>query len=223
MCGAAMNTRILIVEDHALLAQSLQFALEDDGYEVEVAADISPEAVVKAADRFRPAIVLLDLDLGDEGSSLPIIPPLRDIGACVVMVTGEENRARLGECVNAGAMGIVPKSAPFGDLVSAVREAAELRSLLPKPDRDALLAEMRRQHAEAEKRLAAFSRLTMREKEVLAGLCDGKSAETMATEAFVSLATIRSQIRTLLQKLGVNSQIGAVAMARRAGWELDRD
>lgn len=214
-----MSARILIVEDHDLLAQSLRIALQADGFTVERAAELTQEGILDAAERMRPSVVLLDLDLGARmGSALPLITPLRDLGACVVMVTGAENRARLGECIEAGALGIVPKSASFEDLLGAIRDASELRTLLSKSQRDELLAEMRRQHAEEEERSTSFARLTAREQEVLAGLCDGKSAETIAAEGFVSVATVRTQIRTLLLKLGVKSQIAAVAMARQAGW-----
>lgn len=214
-----MSARILIVEDHELLAQSLRIALQADGFDVERATELTAEGILDAAERTRPSVVLLDLDLGVRaGSSLPLIAPLRELGASVVMVTAAENRAHLGECIAAGALGIVPKSAAFEDLLGAIRDACELRALLSKSERDELLAEMHRQHAEEEERSKHFSRLTAREQEVLAALCDGKSAETIATEGFVSLPTVRSQIRTLLLKLGVNSQIAAVAMARRTGW-----
>jgi DNA-binding NarL/FixJ family response regulator len=48
---------------------------------------------------------------------------------------------------------------------------------------------------------------------------DGASAEEIAKSSFVSLATVRSQIRSILEKLGVHSQVAAVAMAHRAHWE----
>lgn len=214
-----MSASILIVEDHDLLAQSLKLALRGDGFEVELAQDLSTEGVLKSADRMRPSVVLLDLDLGTHvGSSLPLIPPLRALGASVVMVTAAESRARLGECIAAGALGIVPKSAGFNDLLGAVRDACAMRSLLSKAERDNLLEEMHRQHAADQERDSHFERLTMREREVLVALCEGKSADMIASEAFVSVATVRTQIRALLQKLGVKSQIAAVAMARRAGW-----
>lgn len=217
-----MSVRILIVEQHELLAQSLELALRADGFEADAASDVSAPAVLKLADEVRPRVVLLELELGRDGeSSLPLIKPLRELGASVVMMTGQHDHARLGECVEAGALGIVAKSSPFHHLVAAVKEASELRDLLSPAERDELLAEMRRQHTEMEDRRKPFAHLTARERQVLAGLCDGKSAETIAGEAFVSLATVRSQIRTLLQKLGVHSQIGAVAAARRAGWEPD--
>ena len=50
---------------------------------------------------------------------------------------------------------------------------------------------------------------------------EGHCAEEIANAAFVSISTVRSQIKAILQKLGVNSQLAAVALARRAGWSLD--
>jgi DNA-binding NarL/FixJ family response regulator len=70
-------------------------------------------------------------------------------------------------------------------------------------------------------RLQLFTTLTDREEVVLAELLEGHCAEEIAKAAFVSISTIRSQIKSILQKLGVNSQLAAVALARRAGWSLD--
>ena len=70
-------------------------------------------------------------------------------------------------------------------------------------------------------RLQLFDILTEREQVVLAELMEGHCAEEIANAAFVSISTVRSQIKAILHKLGVNSQLAAVAMARRAGWSLD--
>ena len=50
-------------------------------------------------------------------------------------------------------------------------------------------------------------------------IMDGSSAQSIAQDSFVSMATVRTQIRSILQKLGVNSQLAAAAMARSAGWQ----
>ena len=52
----------------------------------------------------------------------------------------------------------------------------------------------------------------------MAALMDGCSAEQIADESFVSIATVRSQIRSILEKLDVRSQLAAVALAHRAQW-----
>jgi DNA-binding NarL/FixJ family response regulator len=76
--------------------------------------------------------------------------------------------------------------------------------------------------AQTESALAPFRRLTPREEEVLAALVDGEPAVAIAGRATVSEATVRSHIRSVLTKLGVGSQLQAVAKARHAGWSRDR-
>ena len=217
-----MNASVLIVEDHELLAQSLVFALRAEGLEVTSIKPTTTAEVLTQAEDVRPTVVLLDLDLGGAiGTSLPLIAPLERLGAQVMMVTGVTDRVRLAECLEAGAIGLLDKSTPFEQLVTSVREVAELGSLISPEQRHDLLAELRRQRALDRQRREPFERLTSREQQVLAGLMDGKSAEKVAEDAFVSLATVRSQIRAILLKLDVNSQLAAVALARRNGWTID--
>jgi DNA-binding NarL/FixJ family response regulator len=91
--------------------------------------------------------------------------------------------------------------------------------LLDRHQRQELLAALRQQRAADRERLEVFERLTPREAKVLAALMDGKSAEQIATETYVSITTVRTHIRSTLSKLAVNSQLAAVALARRAGWQ----
>ena len=206
---------VLIVEDHGLLADSLRYALQAEGLQAEAVIPTSADEVLTAAEELAPTVVLLDLELGGQiGASVPLIAPLQRLGAQVVMVTGITDRARLAECLEAGATGLINKAAPFDELVQAVAEVAELGTLIPRHQRDELLSELRQQRVEQQRRMEPFERLTPREREVLRALMEGKSAETIAREAFVSLATVRSQIRSVLMKLGVNSQLAAVALVR---------
>ncbi|MGH9104728.1 MAG: response regulator transcription factor [Acidimicrobiales bacterium] len=64
----------------------------------------------------------------------------------------------------------------------------------------------------------ALEQLTPRERHVLMALMRGATAREISKEAFVSLPTVRSQIRSILAKLGVSSQLGAVVLAYRNGW-----
>jgi DNA-binding NarL/FixJ family response regulator len=216
----AMSRRVLVVDDHALLVQTLLAALAIEGHEAVAVSSLDPATVLDEAERFAPDLVLLDLDLGaDAGSGLALVVPLRALGSLVVMMTGEQDPRRLAECVEAGAEGIVPKSGSFDELLAGIDAAFEGR-LLPANRRQELVRELARWRAADRDRLAPFERLTQREREVLASLMGGQSAERIAADAVVSLATVRSQIRAILAKLGVNSQLSAVALARRAGWDL---
>lgn len=210
---------LLIVDDHELLAESLAWALRAEGFEVAVVPPTSAEAVLEAAAKHEPQVALLDLDLGRPmGSSLPLIAPLRSSGVLVVVVTGVSDRVRLAECLEAGAAGLLHKAASFDYLVEAVLEVLELGTLITAHRRSDMLSELRAQRAQRRRVLEPFMRLTPREQEVLRALLEGNAAETIARTSYVSLATVRSQIRAVLQKLGVNSQLAAVAKARASGW-----
>jgi two-component system, NarL family, nitrate/nitrite response regulator NarL len=163
-------------------------------------------------------VVLLDLDLGPLGSGLDLVGPLVEAGAVVVMLTGVTDRAQLAACVEAGAAGLLAKTIPFDDLIEAVATVANRGTLLDQAGRDELLADLRAKRAADRRRLAAFEALTARERAVLAQLVEGRSAEAVAAASFVSVATVRSQIQAILRKLGVNSQLAAVALARDAGF-----
>jgi DNA-binding NarL/FixJ family response regulator len=63
-----------------------------------------------------------------------------------------------------------------------------------------------------------FDRLTRREEEVLSSLMRGAKAREICAQSFVSMPTVRSQIRSILTKLGVTSQLAAVALAYQNGW-----
>ena len=134
------------------------------------------------------------------------------------MLTGSTDHVELAECVEQGAVGVLNKAMSFTDLVAAVKEVVSSGSLLSAHQREELLGVLRRSRREEEERLAPFAALTPREREVLDCLMEGMPAETIAKTSFVSVATVRSQIRSILSKLGVNSQLAAVAMARSAGW-----
>jgi DNA-binding NarL/FixJ family response regulator len=210
---------VLIVEDHELLAQALQVALEAEGLRVEV-APFSPDVdVLDAAARVQPSVVLLDLDLGPgRETGEAFVPGLVSLGAAVVVVTGSSDDLRLGTTLELGASGVLPKSTPFPELLDAVLSAAAGRPVMSDAARQDLLARARRTRREVRDRLAPFGRLTPRESEVLGLLMQGCNAESIAAHFVVSEATVRSQIRGVLTKLDVGSQLAAVAEAFRVGW-----
>lgn len=212
---------VMIVEDHELMAQGLSLSLRAEGFTVEVVRPPTADAVLETAARLRPALVLLDLDLGEGTTGLPLIAPLREGGARVVMLTGVTDPVRLAECVEAGAVGLAGKTDSFDTVLDKVLRVLGGESVLSSAERDTLLDELRRVRVDRRERLEPFERLTRREREVLAALMEGRSASWIAEASFVSVATIRSQINSVLQKLGVSSQLAATALARKAGWTPD--
>lgn len=211
--------RILIVDDHELLAESLRLALSAEGYDVTVPA-VAPSAVHDAATAAPPDVVLLDLDLGDAGGDGAMhVEGLAIGGARVIVVSGTPDRLRIAACLESGAWGYVSKAAPLDELLAAVRTAAAGGAVISDAQRQDLLQELRQARAQRRQELAPFGDLTGRERFIFAQVIDGRSANEIASSAFVSEATVRTQIRAVLSKLGVNSQLAAVAAARRVGWD----
>ena len=71
--------------------------------------------------------------------------------------------------------------------------------------------------------LKQFEQLSPREQEVLLAMMRGRMARDICKQYYVSLATVRSQIHSILSKLGVSSQLAAVALAYQSGWPEDKD
>jgi two-component system, NarL family, nitrate/nitrite response regulator NarL len=217
--SARASPRLLLVEDHALLAEALSLAMRLDGFDVHVVnpEDLGADAVLDAARELEPEVVLLDLHLGGAGLSIGLVPPLVGLGARVLMLTASSDEVLLARCIEAGADGVFFKGHPFEELTAFVTDAASGRAVIGQEAREHLLAVL--DDAERSRALPdGLDRLTARESAVLAALVEGKTAEEIASEQFVALSTVRSHIRSILMKLGVNSQLAAVAMARRANW-----
>lgn len=212
--------RLIMIEDHELLAQSLEATLRAEGIDVVHVWSEDRDDLLERAVEAAPGLTLLDYDLGPKvGKAAGLIEPLRDAGMDVVMLTGETDRLALAACVREGAVGVINKSVSFDELVDRIQVALDGREFMTRHEREELLSTLRVHEAQREQELKAFRELTARESEVLAALMDGKAADTIAEESVVSVATIRTQIRSILAKLGVNSQLQAVARARQARWE----
>lgn len=200
-----------------MVAQALAFTLSERGIGVRVSDGRVAGEVLEAAASFSPDVVLLDLYL-DGAESLPLIAPLAALGAKVVMVTGSTNQRIHGDCLDAGATAVIEKTADLGRLVAAVVDAEAGTAVMRPAEKEELVRHARRHRREHDEVAERFATLTSRERQVLAALVEGRQAEQIAEREFVSLATVRTHIRTLLKKLGVSSQLAAVALATRSGW-----
>lgn len=209
-----------VVDDHRFLAQTLAIALQDALYDA-VLVDPADD-VARRIGQWQAVVVLLDLSLGDAGEGDGLIPVLVGQGHAVVVLTAETDEARWGRCLLAGALGVVSKSAPLDVVVGSVGRAARGEPVTTDPERTRWLraADQHRSRTDAE--LAPFRRLTRREEEVLAAMVEGEPATAIAERVTVSEATVRSHIKSVLNKLGVGTQLQAVARARRAGWVESR-
>jgi two-component system nitrate/nitrite response regulator NarL len=217
-----VENRIAIVEDHQLFAESLDLALVAEGYDV-CRVDVPPMASaagVLVADvvKQRPRVVLLDLDLGRFGDGVRLVEPLARSGADVVVVTGSTDLARWGEAVRAGARKVLAKSQPLRDILATVRRIAAGLPVLDREEREELLSAWNQHRFASQGVRERLDLLTVREGEVLGHLMKGRPVREIAGISVVSEATVRTQVKSILAKLGVSSQLAAAGMAHEIGW-----
>jgi two-component system nitrate/nitrite response regulator NarL len=214
--------RVLIVEDHQLFAEAIDLALTVEGYDVrrvDVPADpASPGALVSSIIKQRPRVVLLDLDLGRFGDGVRLIEPIARAGSNVIVVTGSTDRARWGDAVRAGARKVLSKSQPLRDILATVRRIVAGLPVMDRAEREELVSEWSRFRFEFQGVRERLDLLTVREREVLGHLMKGRAVREIAGMGVVSEATVRTQVKSILAKLEVSSQLAAVGMAHEIGW-----
>jgi DNA-binding NarL/FixJ family response regulator len=214
---------VAVVDDHMMLAETLVDVLERYGVEARAIEATSREAILDDLKSNLPDVAIFDLHLGDDvGRSTEFIPEVVEMGVPVLVVTADAGSLVVAECLEAGAAGVLYKGMPAGAVLEGVSKAAAGNSMVSEAERQDLIASLREDRRRRRRRLASFDDLTVREAEVLVMICDGLSAAEIADESYVSVATVRSQIRSILMKLGVRSQLAAAAKARQSGWLADQ-
>ena len=211
---------VLVVDDHELFSTVLVMALRSCGVNAEQISICSVQAILAATNGHPVGLVVLDFNLGRDSSRQwqdvrDVLDGLRDApGWKVLMVSGSAPQHSIAAAIAAGAVGFVPKSASFDALLSTVLSAAAGKPVMSADEHRTWL-QLHRSHAAHERDLAQrFERLSNRERAVLEMLAKGHRAAAIAEQFVVSMTTVRSQIRSLLSKLDVNSQLEAVALIR---------
>lgn len=213
-----MSARVHVLDDHELLAYTLSSSLQARGFAATAVIVLDLESALARVLADRPDIVLLDLQLGAAGHGLSLVGPLTEAGIRVLVVSGVSDRSEIAATIEAGAVGFVSKSDPFDVLLEAAAAACRGEVVMTDCARHRLLDELRKHRAQSQLDRRPFESLTIREREVLRRLCVGDSVTCIATSSVVSVGTVRSQVKAILLKLGVTSQLEAVAIAHRHDW-----
>jgi two-component system, NarL family, nitrate/nitrite response regulator NarL len=211
-------TRILVTGSD-LLSGALASALETKGFATMHIAPSVPE--IEPGIEWMPDLVLFDVRSFDLATGCSFIKHFSRAGLQVCVIDAD-NDARRAAWLRVGPLEVIDGREPFENLFLTITRLLRV-SLPPQAEQGswASVASAPADRPSPDPRLLLFAALTNREKVVLAELMEGHCAEEIARAAFLSISTIRSQIKSILQKLGVNSQLAAVALARRVGWSLD--
>ena len=208
--------RVLVVDDHPLVRDSLCRVLENSGEFEVVGQAPDGEEAVPLAERLRPDAVIMDL----------LMPRMDGVEACreivgllpdtrVLMLTASTDDEAVIAAVAAGATGFVIKDASLPDLLEAVRDVAMGRLRVPLPVLRRACAVAYGQPGLAHDESSPG--LTERERKVLTLFAGGNSYADIAEVHGNSPSTVRNTIYRIQDKLGVGSRQGLVAWAVRNG------
>ncbi|TWP51693.1 response regulator transcription factor [Lentzea tibetensis] len=206
---SAPPIRVVIVEDHDMVAEAIALALERSNVRVTARADTMALALAEVT-RHRPDVVVLDRRLPD-GDGIDLIGELAALGARVLVLTAEATAAVATRVAETGGSGLLLKSSKLDELVVGVHRVASGEAVF---DSRLLAGVLDRLTGRVDPAGAA---LTEREQQTLFLLADGASTREIGVKLGIAHNTVRNHIRNLLQKLGARSKLEAVSIARRQG------
>ncbi|MDN5687356.1 MAG: response regulator transcription factor [Brachybacterium sp.] len=200
--------RVLLADDHAIVRRGLIAVLGAES-EVEVIGEAAtPQEAVLLARSTAPDVVLLDLQFGvGQQRGTDVIPALRQASSqpAVLVLTTYDNDQDVTAAMDAGAAGYLLKDSPAEELVAAVQRARSgAGSVDPR-----ISQRLRERQAD--------TTLSAREMEVLTRVAAGRTNAQIASDLFLSQATVKTHLVHVFDKLGVTSRTEAVARARARG------
>lgn len=211
-----MRTRLLLVDDHAVVRSGLKMLLENED-DVEIIGEAaSASEAVEGALRLKPDVILMDIGLPDLSgieATHKIKQEAPDVA--IVALTIHEDEEYFFKMLEAGASGYVPKRAAPEELMTAIRAAATGQVYL-YPSLAKLLV---RDFLDGGRAGAGQppSDLTEREQEVLTYLAEGTSNEQIATSLVISPKTVARHRENIMRKLNLHSRAELVRYAIRKG------
>lgn len=199
--------KVVIVDDHPLVRKGLYavLSLEDT---IEIAGESeSVEEALALIERTQPDLVIVDLKLGNR-SGLEVVEKLKDSACRCMVLTSSVMEMDVRRAEEAGADGYVLKEALPEELLLAIKlivkgkkyfDPGLMEMLIKRDDNDNL------------------SKLTPKEREVLIGLGEGLSNQSMAKKLVVTEFTVKKHVSQILQKLNVNDRTQAALLAQAKG------
>lgn len=205
-----MSIRVVVVDAHTLsrFGFTTLVAREPD---IEVAGEASSIATARRLiTPDPPDVVTVDAVLPD-GDGIALARELRDRHADlgIVVLTSADGDDTLFRALETGASAFVTKNAPVAEIITAVRHAAVAASSFTASGLASAIARRNQ--------VAASTRLSPREQQVLGLLSEGKSAPQIATAMYLSRSTAKTYITRVYEKLGAANRAQALMTAVRDG------
>ena len=199
--------KLVLCDDHALLLDALQPALERVGHSV-LAVTTSPDRALEAVQTHRPDVLLLDVGFPNDTGLRVVADVLRTSpGTKVVMLSAGSDPDIVSAAIDAGAAGFIRKDHGIDRVVRTLERVMTGEIVVDPALLRAIVGRRRAEETHDVRWLASF--LTDREREVLARIGAGQTTAEMAAAMGVARSTARTHVQSVLQKLGVHTRLQA--------------
>ncbi len=207
------RARILIADDHQILAEGIRSLLEP---EFEVVAVVSDgRQLVAAAKEHLPDAIVADISMPSlNGIEAAALVRSAGVSAKIVFLTMHKDVAYARRAMESGAAGFVLKHSVSSELVTAIREALQGKTYITPLIAGELLQSYRGGDARSGD---STTRLTVRQREVLQLIAEGLSAKEVAAALKISVRTAEAHKARILESLGLQSTAELVQFAIRSG------
>lgn len=214
----ARSIKVLIADDHPVVRQGLRSMLAAEGIEIVGEAGTGSEAL-ELIRKTEPDVVLMDIRMPDmDGLAAMRMMKQNSSNTSVIVLTTYNNVQYLVRSVIYGAAGYFLKGISRKELLAAIRAVATGESLLkPHHLRTVVQRLLKESSGTAPAASSKADALTPREKEVLSLIVQGLTNAQIARILFISPATVKRHVESIIKKLGVSDRTQAAVWAVRAG------
>lgn len=206
-----MPIRIVLADDHVLVRQALKLLLEREGFQV-VAEASDGQATVRHVESLQPDLAIVDISM----------PTLNGMNAArqinryspktkIILLTQHDESQYIHEALEAGVRGYVLKNQVASDLLLAIRQVSRGQVYLSPGVSSAVI------EAYQSKSHSRKNPLTLRERQVLQLIAEGKSTKDVAALLGISVKTAESHRTRLMHKLDIHETASLVLYAVRHG------
>jgi two-component system response regulator NreC len=210
------KVRVLLAEDHTIVRQGIKRLVEEESIEVIGEVDNGQEAINRAIE-LSPDVIIMDI-------SMPI---MRGIEATtrikkdapetkVIILTIHDEENYLFAALDAGADGYVVKGEDVQILLKAIKTVME-GELYLSPEVPVEALEKYESHKKSGKPADEFSRLTLREREILQLIAEGFTSKQIGEKKFISVKTVENHRANIMNKLDIHETAGLVRYAIQIG------
>lgn len=211
-----MSVRIILADDHKIMREGLR-ALLAKQKEIEVIAEAdSGRGVIELCSQLHPDVVVIDIsmpDLNGIDAARQITRDAPDIK--VIALSMHSDKKYVKEMLSAGASGYLLKDAAFEELGMAIATVLKNKTYLSPQITDTVVKDYVNENVPKDS--IASTALSAREREVLQLIAEGKSTRDIAAKLYVSVKTVETHRKQIMDKLGLNSIAELTKYAIREG------